>query len=94
MKYLAIDVGGTFVKHALITDTGIQNGGREKTITKSLAEFEEQLLTIIQYYQKETVEGIGFSVPGKVDSKTGILYHGGALPFLHHYSLIKQISKK
>ncbi|WP_071130876.1 ROK family protein [Enterococcus timonensis] len=94
MKYLAIDVGGTFIKHALITENGIQKVRSEKTVSTNIEDFEQQILKIIDNYQKENIEGIGFSVPGKVDPQTGILYHGGALPFLDQYHLTSRISQQ
>lgn len=93
MRYLAVDVGGSYIKSALITETGIQELNIDKTDNSSLEKFEAQVFAVIQRHQA-TIDGIGFSIPGKVDNKTGILYHGGALPFLDGYPLASRMSQQ
>ena len=85
--YLTIDVGGTHIKYALMQENGgLTQAGHVPTPPKSLEQFFESIFSIIDQYQ-EKIEGIAFSVPGKVDSQTGTIYFGGALTYLDQVCL-------
>ncbi len=85
--YLTIDVGGTHIKYALMQETGeLTQSGHLPTPAKSLDQFFESIFSIIDQYQEE-IEGVAFSVPGKVDSQTGTIYFGGALTYLDQVCL-------
>lgn len=81
--YLTIDIGGTHIKYAVInTDQNIIEQGKKTTPRKEgLDAFWQVMFEIVDDYQ-ERVSGIAISVPGKVDTVTGTVYFGGALPFL------------
>lgn len=81
-NYLSIDIGGTNVKYGLLDRAGhIIERHRIKTPTDDLTSFQQAIRAIIQSY-RGVIRGIAFSVPGRVDTKTGTVYHGGSLPFL------------
>ncbi|WP_265458309.1 ROK family protein [Enterococcus sp. HY326] len=91
--YLAIDIGGTFVKHATIDHSGnIEKENKFKTPYN----LEDLLIAIQEVVTplQESIKGVGISCPGRVDPETGIIYNGGALPFLHEFSFKKFFSDR
>lgn len=36
---------------------------------------------------REQIKGIGISLPGKIDIKNGVIYHGGSLEYMHEVGL-------
>ncbi|WP_407270960.1 ROK family protein [Radiobacillus sp. PE A8.2] len=79
-KFLAFDVGGTFIKYGIVTeDAEILEKGKVKT-PKAL----EELLEVINQFAKQfrDVEGIAISCPGAV-SDEGIIYGSSAIPYIH-----------
>ena len=92
--YLTIDVGGTHIKYALMQETGeLTQSGHLPTPAKSLDQFFESIFSIIDPHQEE-IEGVAFSVPGKVDSHTGTIYFGGALTYLDQVCLKDVIKER
>lgn len=97
--YLVLDVGGTFVKYAimnakgeiLVTDKYPTNlNGEDQTDS-----FLNSISELYQKYDKEyTIEGIAVSLPGQVDIKNGIVYGGGTLKFLDKQRVGQMISEK
>lgn len=77
-KYLGIDVGGTYIKYGIYNQDGEQlNSDKIKTNMKSLEEFIEPLINIINQY--EDVDGIGISFPGFIDVNSGLIIDPGAI---------------
>lgn len=93
MCKLAIDIGGTYLKHGLIIDGHLQEVKRVATNKASLLSFEKQLYDLIQSYEKIDLQLIGISVPGKVSKEDGVISFGGALPFLHGYPMKQRITE-
>lgn len=92
--YLTIDVGGTNIKYATMTKEGaIITKGYVPTPEDSLDLFLESVYQIIDNCS-ETLEGIAFSVPGKVDTQKGIIYFGGALQYLDGLKIKELIERK
>lgn len=90
--YLAIDVGGTNIKYALMQEDGkLISSDKLPTPEHSLEEFLTSIYSIIDQYH-ERISGVAFSVPGKVDTETGTIYFGGALTYLDQLCL-KQVIK-
>lgn len=82
-NYLAIDVGGTNIKYAIMDEKGnIYENGKENTPSDSLDEFWKVIFKIIDAYQSDNLKGVAFSIPGKVDTSTGTVYFGGVLTYL------------
>lgn len=71
-KYLAIDIGGTFIKFGVYLADG-QEVFSDKIPTPKEAEiFIDTLEEIIKLSEaKETIDGIGVSCPGFINPKTG-----------------------
>lgn len=84
--YLAIDIGGTYLKFALIDAFGkMQDVQREKT-PQTLFGLKRLLVSIIAA-QGGDIAGVGICCPGKIDHTQGIIFNGGALPFLHEFAI-------
>lgn len=79
--FLSFDVGGTRIKYALITDKREIIEKNSTHTPDNGQEFWQKIDEIIESY-KSTISGIAFSVPGRVDTEKGIIYIGGALPYL------------
>lgn len=91
--YLVFDIGGTFLKYAIMDKDG-NIISKDKTPSKKegINEFLDQLQSI--YEENKEVEGIALSVPGQVDIQKGIIYNGGALTFLHECHINDELSKR
>lgn len=81
-KILAVDIGGTNLKYALISSNGTIT--RKDAVTTASYSYQSLLNQIIQIYgtYHDTVCGIGISAPGRIDPVTNIIYGGGSFPFL------------
>ncbi|MDO5136777.1 MAG: ROK family protein [Eubacteriales bacterium] len=80
MKILSVDIGGTFIKYALMEENmEILSRGRIKTPREGREALVE---TIGQIYDKmPDAEGIAISMPGIIDSENGYCVMGGALGY-------------
>ena len=94
MKILAIDVGGTFTKYAIIDEKlNITNKDKTKTIANSLDNYLKMLVSIYGQF-KGQIEGIAFSMPGVIDTKAGYFYTGGSFDnIVHEINLKKELEK-
>ncbi len=79
MEVLVVDIGGTFIKYARMTEEmAILARGKEKTPSSR----EGPIEVIGRLYDKNPgVEGIAISMPGIIDSKNGYCAMGGALRY-------------
>lgn len=88
--YLGIDIGGTAIKSARLTADG-EILEKETTPTpQEISPFLETIDTLIQA-AKGAIAGVVVSCPGMVDTTNGVIYFGGALPFLHELALADYI---
>ena len=79
--YLSVDVGGTSMKFAYITENGeILNSQSIKT-PDSLNKMYDAIQNC--FHQYENIEGIALSMPGAVDSDKGIIGGSSALDYIH-----------
>lgn len=93
--YLTMDIGATFVKHALMDSEGnIITKGKHLTRRANLSEFEKGIYAIIDEYELNDIHGIAISCPGTIDVDTGLIYYGGYLTFLHQINLAERIKNK
>lgn len=80
MNILTFDVGGTFIKYALMNEqVEILEKGKVKTPRDSQSSFLMALKSIIDQY--DNLSGLAFSIPGMLDADKGYLIHGGALTY-------------
>ena len=79
MKILVIDVGGTFIKYAVMNESAeVFQRGKIPTPQDSRADFIKAIQDIFNTVE---VEGIAFSLPGIIDSERGICITSGALDY-------------
>lgn len=89
MKYLVLDIGGSAIKYALMTEElELIEKGNRKTPDDNIENFVEVVGEIYDEY-KDIIEGIAISMPGLLDSEKGYAYTGGSL----HYNDGKEIVK-
>ena len=94
MKYLAIDVGGTYTKYAVMDENSeFYEKDKVPTATGSLEEFVEMLAAVYEEH-KDTVSGIAVSSPGVIDSECGFLYNGGSIFCLKNINLVEILEKR
>lgn len=81
MAKLGIDLGGTNVRAALLEEDVLseihsipvnKTNGRDGVL--------EQIVTLVEQFEKDTLEGIGIGVPSYVDIDQGIVYDTVNLP--------------
>lgn len=94
MKILAIDIGGTHVKYALVTEAGdIISKGKCKTPT-DIDSLVEELIRVKQSFQvSHELTGLAISCPGQVDSQENRIYHGGSVAYLDQQNLAEAVSQ-
>ncbi|MGG7618141.1 ROK family protein [Bacillus coreaensis] len=93
--YIVIDIGGTFIKYALMNSEGdIVKKRNRPTPTTNLSDFKQVIFSIIEEHDLFHVKGIAISCPGIIDVDSGTIYHGGLLPFLHDVNLVDIIYEK
>lgn len=84
-KYFSIDIGGTNIKYGIIDDQGELVSHENVKTPDNKTDFLNLIKAIVQENLSD-IQGVGISVPGKVNVKTGTVYYGGALPFLDKVS--------
>ncbi len=78
---VAIDLGGTQIRSALIIDGRIEKLAYEPCHSKGTEdEFIDQICSLIDNVMIEGVRGIGIGVPSVVDVKDGIVYNVIGIP--------------
>ena len=85
MNILAIDIGGTFIKYAVMDkDLNMYDKGKVPTPQTGRKDFIETLGSL---YDQFDVEGIAISMPGIIDAKNGYVSMGGALKYNNDFYL-------
>lgn len=94
MKYLCIDVGGTFTKFALI-DENCCFYEKDKIPTKkeTLEDFVGMLEGLYVKF-KEQIEGIAICAPGMIDSETGFMYNGGSIFCIKNINIVEILQNR
>lgn len=94
MKYLVIDVGGTFTKYAVMDEEcKVYMKSKTPTVQDSLEHFVDMLEKLYRENEKE-VEGIALSSAGVIDSETGFMYNGGSLFCISNINIVEILEKK
>lgn len=91
--FRAIDIGGTQIKQADIDENGEISTNTTVETPKNKSAFLAFLDKVIDSLPKEC-QGIGISCPGKIDTQTKTVYHGGSLEFLDQFSFADYFNKK
>ncbi|MCL2864980.1 MAG: ROK family protein [Lachnospiraceae bacterium] len=96
-KYIAIDIGGTDIKYALMDEeANILEKSKVKTPMgedKTLEDLLVVLGDVIGLY-KGQIAGVAISKPGVIDTQTGHSYSSGALIYVTGQNLPREIKKR
>lgn len=90
MKILCFDMGGTAVKYGVWDDEKITKTGSFKTPT-TWDEMKQQMRQVATKFAD--VEGVGISSPGSVDSKLGVIRGISAIPYIHNFEIVKELTE-
>lgn len=90
---IGIDLGGTYIKMGLVTKGG-HIVTRKKLVTPSGKNYNKVIDLIIENLPSKNVSGIGFGVPGLVDSERGIVHALVNIPGWKNVPLQKIIEKR
>ena len=97
MRYLGIDIGGTFIKYALLDEQAqIFEKSKVKTPLEegdTLQDFMEILEKIITTF-KERIDGIAISAPSILEGENGRARTGGALHYLTGTNLVQLLEER
>lgn len=94
MQILSIDIGGSYIKYAIVSDTGTLEVRDQFASPSSLDALVTTLVAIKKQLQKDwVIEGVALSCPGKVQKGSQIIEHGGSLPYLNNQELTKLINQ-
>lgn len=87
-QYLAVDVGGTNIKYALMNEDGsiVEKGEYPTPLEDGLDGFLDSLQEVYHHYDGK-VKALVMSAPGRIDSSTGYFYTSGALRYIDHTDL-------
>lgn len=94
MYFLGFDVGGSSVKFAVIDERGkFYDRGSFRT-PETLDDFYTQLIIAKKELAAQyTLSGIGFSMPGAVDGKSGVIGGSSALPYIHDFPILQALEE-
>ena len=91
MKILTVDVGGTFIKYAVMNDDAqIFERGKIPTPLDTRQNFFNAIKNI---YEKFSVAGIALSMPGVIDSERGICVKSAALSFNDGCNIVRELGE-
>ncbi|HFI0291829.1 TPA: ROK family protein [Streptococcus suis] len=79
--YLSIDIGGTFVKYAFLSEHGDLLEQSKSPTPATKEDFLALLEEVISQYRSR-ISGVGLACPGSIQTKTGYVRSGGLIPYL------------
>lgn len=96
MSYLAVfDMGGTSVKYGLWADEQLQF--QASFVTPATWPEMKALLKVafenLGSLAKGDMTGAAFSSPGSVDTKAGVVKGFSAIPYLHHFPIVQELTE-
>lgn len=87
-NYLTIDVGGTYIKYAIMTEMAeILEKGETPTPEYSFEEFKQSLVNIYEQFKDRDIQAVCMSAPGRINSDTGYFHTSGALGYISGINL-------
>ena len=95
--YLGIDLGGTNVRVAKVTEDGqILQEIKAPSFASESAEviLENVFKQIDAISDLDTISGIGFAVPGPVDQEKGWMNMASNIPALKHFPLVERVKSR
>ena len=80
--YLTYDLGGTFIKYALMNeDAELMESGKVPSPTDTLENVIAAMKEVADQFEGQ-FEACAISMPGRINTKAGIAYTGGAYTFI------------
>lgn len=92
-QHLCIDIGGTFIKSALIDDNLVLSHQQKHKTPDQLNHFLLYLESLIKDYHHQ-IKGVAISCPGQINVVSGYVYHGGLISYLKNFPLGKHLEEK
>ena len=93
-RYLGIDLGGTYVKYALMDEDGsLLEKDKCPTPQNNEKELIDFLIKLYRRYEN-MVQGIAMSAPGLIDRKAGVMHNGGSLLYIHEFPIRNLLEEK
>ena len=89
---LAIDIGGTFIKFGLVDDDFKTSPQSKVSTPTTLDDFWLTLEHIVSYHE-DIISGISIACPGEINSKHGLIFKGGLIPYLTAIPLGSRLTK-
>ena len=89
---LAFDIGGTFIKYALVDEAYQVSDASKVPTPATIEEFWEALERVICSFQNR-ITGIAISCPGETNSRLGFVFKGGLIPYLRNIPLASRLNK-
>ncbi len=91
MKILAVDIGGTFVKYAVMNEAvKFLSRGKIPAPTGSRADFFN---TVKEIFSGTGAEGIALSMPGIIDAERGVCLKSNAFPYNNGVNVAQVVEK-
>lgn len=95
MNVLTFDVGGTFIKWAIIDEQlNFLDSGKIPTPRTSLDDFFEAIHSVVTHNVGRRIKGLAFSLPGTMETKSGKIVHGGSLRYLDKVDFGNEASQR
>ncbi len=95
MNYLAIDIGGTFIKYAVITESAeIISKGKKPTDTENLDVFLDTLEEIYRGNEESNPAGVAISMAGVLDVDSGYAYNGGGVRCIQNLEIVNILEER
>lgn len=93
MEYLAIDIGGSSIKYAILDENiNFIDRGSTPTPMDSIENFMDTIFSLYDKYS-HNISGIAISMPGIIDSKNGLAITGGALTYIQNMNIVEMLHR-
>lgn len=90
---LTIDIGGSAIKYGLCHEqVTLSEKGQIPTPQESIKDLVDALCTIASRFPNK--QGIAISMPGKIDTEKGYVYHAGLLTYLTKCAFAKLLQER
>lgn len=94
MNYLVLDIGGSSIKYALMTEEmEFIEKGKKATPLDNIDNLIKVIGEIYDEY-KEKINGLAISMPGILDSEKGYAYTGGSLSYIENMEFVKILKER
>lgn len=94
MKYLVIDIGGTFTKYAVMDEkAAFYEKGKIPTAKDSEEDFLHMIEELYERY-RDDAEGIAISAPGFIDGERGFMRTAGSIFCVHDLDIVSVLESR